>query len=291
MKKLCASILAMALAMPAFAETESVDQELFVTNSDIKNSEIAFPHGMQLGLGVSATGGLDGFVGYNNKKFDSFWWKRFGVRLGYASTSPMKSTINDAVNDYMDGGIDIGDNLTISNGKLTAKQMFAVVDFYPFGDTWFLGGLRMSGGYYDGSLKMTADLTVQDDAGLLANDAEFQLGDTLYKYTAGDARGLALAKWNFAGPYAGIGFDLGLFYGFKIYMDAGVVFTDTHAKLDLQIADTINLKQSTDKGNTWTDVDLGAFETNKQDALKDAQKELDKIDYYPIVKLGFMYRF
>ena len=268
------------------AETEPLKLE---TKTET-NPKIKFPHGMQLGVGISATSGLDGFIGYNNKKFDSFWWKRLGVRLGYASTGPVKSFINNKVNDYMGDGIELGDYLTISDGKIKAQQMFAVIDFYPFGDTWFLGGLRMSGGYYSGSLKVTADLTANDEDGLLSHDAEFELGDTMYKYTAGDAKGLALAKWDFSGPYAGVGFDLGLFAGIKIYLDAGVVFTDTHAKLDLQIAEA-NLKQSTDNGNTWTDVNVPNLNANKKEALSDAQKELDKIDYYPIVKMGFMYRF
>ena len=165
--------------------------------------------------------------------------------------------------------------------------MFAVIDFYPFGDTYVLGGLRLSGGYYNGDLKLTADLTAKHAA--LANDAMFKLGDTWYKYTAGDKQGLAVAKWNISGPYAGLGFDLGLFYGFKIYMDAGCVFTSEAAKLDLQITENM-LQQSTD-GSTWTALDVPGLNTKKAQALADAQKELDKYTYYPIVKLGFMYRF
>ena len=166
--------------------------------------------------------------------------------------------------------------------------MFAVIDFYPFGDTWFLGGLRFSGGYYNGDLKLTADLTAKN--GVLANDAEFKLGDTWYKYTAGDTKGLALAKWNMAGPYAGLGFDIGLFAGLKIYFDAGCVFTNETAKLDLQIVEA-NLQQSTDNGNTWTTVNIPDLHNEKAAALADAQKKLDKYPYYPIVKLGLMYRF
>ena len=173
------------------------------------NPDIKFPHGLQLGVGVSVTGGLDGFVWYNNKKFDSFWWKRFGVRLGYASTKPFKSFINNKVNSFLGDGKDIGDYVTVHNGQIEAKHMFAVIDFYPFGDTWFLGGMRLSGGYYNGDLKLTADLTAKHDA--LTHDAEFKLGDTWYKYTAGDKQGLAVANWNVTGPYAGLGFDLGMF--------------------------------------------------------------------------------
>ncbi len=268
-------------------KTSAENFESYSSSTSSSNPDIKFPHGVQLGLGVSATGGLDGFVGYNNKKFDSFWWKRFGVRLGYASTKPFKSFINKRVDSAMGDGIDIGDYVTMRDGNVEAQHMFALVDFYPFGDTWFFGGLRLSGGYYNGDLKLTADLGAKDT--VLTNDAEFKLGDTWYKYTAGDNQGFATAKWSVSGPYAGLGFDLGLFSGFKIYMDAGVVFTTEAAKLDLQIAEA-GLFQSTDR-TSWTPVDVSGLNSKKAEALASAQHELDKYPYYPIVKLGFMYRF
>lgn len=323
MKKIYLFTLATVLTIPAFAESNtemygtSIDDlygalaetvqpvatdsndtiATMPTNNEIKSSnpDIKFPRGMQFGLGLSATSGMEGFVGYNNKKFDSFWWKRLGVRLGYASTKPVKSFINKTVDRYMGDGIDIGDHLTVTNGKITAKQMFAVIDFYPFGDTWFLGGLRLSGGYYKGDLNVTADLTAKVK-GSVSDEyvgKEFQLGDIWYRYTgAGNAKGLATAKWDFSGPYAGLGFDLGLFSGLKIFFDAGVVFTDTAAKLNLEINDVAALQQSTDRTN-WSPVNLnlGAFEINKAQVLMDAQNKLDKYPYYPIVKLGLMYRF
>lgn len=320
MKKTCLFTLAAILTIPAFAESNtemygtSIDDlygapaetvqpvatdsndtiATMPTNNEIKSSnpDIKFPRGMQFGLGLSATSGMEGFVGYNNKKFDSFWWKRLGVRLGYASTKPVKSFINKTVDRYMGDGIDIGDHLTVTDGKITAKQMFAVIDFYPFGDTWFLGGLRLSGGYYSGDLNVSADLTTKVKGEVPAElvGREFQLGDVWYRYNGGDAKGTATAKWDFGGPYAGLGFDLGLFSGLKIYFDAGVVFTDTTAKLNLEINDVAALQQSTDR-TSWTPVNLGDFEINKAQVLADAQSKLDKYPYYPIVKLGLMYRF
>jgi len=264
--------------------------------SKSSNPDIEFPRGMELGLGVSVTSGMEGFVGYNNKKFDSFWWKRFGVRLGYASTKPVKSFINKTIDRYMGDGVDIGDHLTVSKGRIKASQMFAMIDFYPFGDTWFLGGWRLSGGYYKGDLDLTADLTAKVRGNVPSGLAgkEFQLGDMWYRYNGGDAKGQATAKWDFSGPYAGLGFDLGLFCGLKIYFDAGVVFTDTTAKLNLEINDISALEQSSDRVS-WTSVDTPAnrvaFETNKVKVLYDAQSKIDKYPYYPIVKLGLMYRF
>lgn len=314
MKKSCVFTLATILTVPAFAAadsemygkdvttvygetpTETLNADAVpVDNTVIENQtnpDIKFPRGMQLGLGISATSGLDGFIGYNNKKFDSFWWKRLGVRVGYASTKPVKSFINKTVDRYMGDGVDIGDHLTVTDGKITGHQIFAVLDFYPFGDTWFFGGWRISGGYYNGELDVTANLTTQTK-GVVPDELvgrEFQLGNVWYKYNGGDARGMATAKWDYSGPYAGLGFDLGLFSGLKIYFDAGVVFTDDAAKLDLQINDVAALQQSTDR-TTWTPVNTDDFAVNKANVLYDAQHKLDKYPYYPIVKMGFMYRF
>lgn len=313
MKKTCVFALATILTMPAFGanntelygtdittvygETpvETLDADLAPVETDVQessNPDIKFPRGMQLGIGISATGGLDGFVGYNNKKFDSFWWKRLGARFGYASTKPVKSFINKTVDRYMGDGVDIGDHLTVTDGKITGHQMFAVIDFYPFGDTWFFGGWRISGGYYNGELDVTADLTASANGAIPDELAgrQFQLGNVWYKYNGGDAKGLATAKWDYSGPYAGLGFDLGLFSGLKIYFDAGVVFTDSAAKLNLEINDVAALQQSTD-GTTWTPINVADFQVNKAEVLYDAQHKLDKYPYYPILKMGFMYRF
>ncbi|MFQ6777988.1 MAG: hypothetical protein ACLRFI_01660 [Alphaproteobacteria bacterium] len=280
MKKICMFALCSAFLTPAFAE--SVEQKT--------NDEIAFPHGMQIGVGASLTGGLDGFIGYENKNFDSFWWKRFGVRLGFATTSPLKSNINSLVNNILDhsNGFKVGGGIALSDTSIKAKQMSAIVDFYPFGDTWFLGGWRVSGGYYNGSLSVDADLAGTKDE-IVVPEYSFKLNDTLYKYSGGDKLATGKLKWKYSGPYVGTGFDIGLFSGLKIYLDAGLVFADDSAKLDLSIPSD-NLQQSSD-GITWTNVSTSELETAKSDALSTAQHKLDKYDYYPIVKLGFMYRF
>ena len=108
-------------------------------------------NGVQFGLGVSAASGLNGFVGYANKGFESFWWKRLGARLDFARTAPIKSWINSEINDIVGAeGIEIDDSLTIQQIDLKANHTALMVDFYPFGDMWFLGGWRISGGYYRG---------------------------------------------------------------------------------------------------------------------------------------------
>lgn len=245
----------------------------------------AWADGVQFGLGVSATSGLNGFIGYANKDFESFWWKRLGIRFDFARTSPIKSWMNSGIDSIVgDKGIEIDDSLSIKNIELKANHMALMVDFYPFGDTWFLGGWRISGGYYRGDMTASAEI---ENSAVSGDEFEFELNGTQYKYD-GAMNGRAITKWKYSGPYMGTGFDLGLFGGLKIYVDAGVVFTSKTAELGLDIP-TGNLSYY--DGSSWQPVDTTQLETDKEAVLQDAQKELDKIKYFPVVKVGFMYRF
>lgn len=262
-----------------------------VTNT---NPKTKFPRGMQVGLGVSPTSGLNMFVGYNNKNFNSLWAKRFGVRFDFATYSPIKSKMNSRINDALgDEGMEIDDNLKVDNVDLSAKHFGALVDFYPFGNAWFLGGLRLSGGYMTGKLDLNADIQGTKKVGKI----EFELGGNKYTYDGNVMHGKADVNWKYSGPYLGAGFDLGLFWGIKIYMDAGVVFTGNSAQISLDIPYD-GLKDingtpidPTNVSNPIVQTAVTNFENAKKEALSEAQKELDKYDFYPLVKLGFMYRF
>lgn len=253
--------------------------------------KIAFPHGLQVGVGVSATSGVNGFIGYANKNFDSFWAKRFGVRFDFATTKPVKSLINNAIDSVIDDGIDIGDDLTINDAKLDAKHYAAMLDFYPFGDAWFLGGWRLTGGYYMGEMSASAALagTISE---LDGGSYEFELLDNQFRYLGNSVHGTAEFDWDYRGPYLGTGFDIGLFAGFKIYVDAGVVFTNRAAQLDLNVPFAgLEMQQ----GGVWKPVESTELESVVdgivQETLSDAQSELDDFKFYPMVKVGFMYRF
>ena len=307
MKKISVFVFLSMLISPGFAESIGVSEEKLESETlnnvtadesetvlekkNYANSDITFPHGLELGVGVSATSGLNGFVGYANKNFDSFWLKRFGFRLDFASTSPVKSLINSGIDKFMgDDGIDIGDGLTVKDGEIKGQHIAALLDFYPFGNTWFLGGVRISGGYYFGNLNLEANLTGKVD-GLPDSEFAFELEGIDYKYSGNEVYGMATADWDYRGPYLGAGFDLGLFAGFKIYMDAGVVFTNKTAQLGLDLP-VENLQKW--NGESWENLNLSdfvEFEQAKRDALSDAQEELDKLKFYPIIKIGFMYRF
>ena len=309
MKKTCVFALATVLAMPAFAANDDANiygmpmDEPVVTETAVapvavksSNPDIKFPRGMELGVGISATSGMNAFIGYNNKKFDSFWWKRLGIRFDFASTNPVKSFINKNIDRYIgEDGIEINDEISIVDASIKSQHMAALVDIYPFGDTWFLGGWRLTGGYMFGKMDVSADLKGTVD-GLPTGTIEFEFDGTKYRYLGNDVYGTAKADWKFHGPYAGTGFDIGLFAGFKIYMDMGVVFTNKAAELDLEV-DVNNLQY--DNGGGWSNFAgdpnynnlVTDFNARKDAELQDAQDELDKYKFFPIVKLGFMYRF
>ena len=161
-----------------------------------------------------------------------------------------------------------------------------MVDFYPFGDSWLLGGWRITGGYAFGDMDMSANIAGTFDGP--SDRYEFELSGQKYAYAGNSVHGTADLDWKYRGPYLGTGFDIGLFAGLKIYVDAGVVFTNKSAQLSLDIP-TDNLQQY--NGTTWESVDIPELNAVIDETLSDAQSELDDLKFYPMVKLGFMYRF
>ena len=308
MKQISLIAMLSAIALPVFAEdapkaeqatvTEEPIMQEIVVNKPLKlekasNPKTKFPHGLQFGLGASVTSGLNMFIGYNNKDFDSFWAKRFGVRFDFATVSPIKSSLNKRINSMIgEDGIEIDDNLKVDNASLSAKHFGLLVDFYPFGDTWFLGGLRLSGGYMTGNLDLSADIQGTRKVGHI----EFEFGGKKYTYDGDTMRGKADVNWKYRGPYLGTGFDLGMFAGFKMYLDAGVVFVDKNATINLDVPldglkDINGTQIIANSSDPTIQAAYAEYENAKAKALSDAQNELDKIDWYPLVKIGFMYRF
>jgi hypothetical protein len=146
-----------------------------------------------------------------------------------------------------------------------------------------LGGWRLTGGYYFGELNATAHIagTINE---LDGGSYEFELGGHNFKYTGNSVHGTAEFDWDYRGPYLGTGFDFGLLAGFKIYVDAGVVFTNKAAQLNLNVP----FDNLTMDGNP---VDNETVDGVVSDALANTQSELDDFKFYPMVKVGFMYRF
>ena len=228
------------------------------------NPDAPWYHGWQIGLGAPIASPLpfasiNGFVGYVNKDHRSFWKKRIGYRADFAFASPFElsgaasgadliltgrvfgfkkaQTIGDLM-DFDDFEDDNGDPVDINtdgiNGIFAMKNQYlgGLVDFYPFGNAWFAGGLRLSGGYYFGSADIKLHATVPNyfpnDDGYAYLAMEANGGQDVFvraRMTENTRVGGSL-RWNYRGPYAGIGWDIGIWRGFKFYTDMGVVFAN-----------------------------------------------------------------
>lgn len=254
--KILCSVLALTCA--------TVDGAVAKTRPEYKSKLSGYEFGMGVPL-VTPLTGYNFFVGYVNKDADSFWGRRFGIRADFTipSTLQFKGTLSgrtDGQNGYLvDGsakimGFDLklsdftdekievdpfeddnGENITLGQNaadltfKMTHKNAGLLVDFYPFGDTWFLGGLRFSGGYYLGDLDISLNAHINEniDYSYKVNKRNVSGIDRYDILRARIKKGSSIGAdfhWKYNGPYAGLGFDLGIWHGFKFYMDAGVVF-------------------------------------------------------------------
>ena len=285
-----------------------------------------FLEGFQLGVGIGVLGGANAHLGYRIPRRDyNFWKNRFGFRIDYNSWKPLKSRIEKYLKD---NPIEVDDN--DFSGMISGTNYGALIDFYPFGNTWFLGNFRISGGYYTGDFAVNAWMTKN-------GGGEFEMNDIKYKVENATATLRAGIEADVKGPYAGIGFDFQILYGLKLYFDAGVVFIDnprittditgeadlyvkypdnysiTDAELEeykekaksmgvdlnkiLPAGINLNGKKDSDGYTYAGKVDAENNETVKK-LLEDTKNEYsDKLDVitdskiFPMVKIGLMLRF
>ena len=244
-----------SLSDPTNRDTDDWDRNM----SKASESKGGFFQGWQFGVGlplVLPMTGYNAWVGYMNKK--SSWWlgRRIGARVDFLirTTLSLTGSLRDNGNGYdvdatarfmgfkmrrnsvfdMDKisfdnmGTEQYLNLNGANAVISLGNQFfgGLIDFYPFGDTWFLGGWRISGGYYHGNMKLGLSANVPDD--VLGNGYLYEIANSGHFINAnipsGKGRVAANFNWRYSGPYAGLGFDLGVFRGVKFFMDAGVVF-------------------------------------------------------------------
>ncbi len=242
--------------------------------------------GFQIGVGAGILGGGNVQLGYRiPQREHNFWKNRFGFRIEYNTWKPFESMIEEKT-------IEIDDNEF--SAQITGDNFGALLDFYPFGNTWGLGNFRISAGYYSGDFSLSGNLTKHANETFTMDNI---LGQELTYKVDGTATLTANLDYDVKGPYAGIGFDTALFGGLKLYFDAGVVFTDKPI-LTSDISGNATMEVFTENG-----ISLGTTSVNAkdnplvQDLLYDTigqyQDELDKItkEYFPMVKLGFLYRF
>lgn len=243
-----------------------------------------FPHGLQLGLGVSATGGLNIAFGYYNSQNSGYAASHFGVRADFADVAPLKSAIDSAIDSYMRDGRDIGDGVKIDEGKLDAWHGSVLLDFYPFAGWW-----RITGGYTWGAMQLDSSIfgTVENAP---SERFYFNLAGDHYYYNGNAFRGSVTIDWNYNGPYLGTGFDINLFCGFSIFADIGVVLTNRPAQLSLDVPQE-QLYIYNSQTQTWSPVTIAALDADIARARQDANRKLADIRLYPMLKLGFAYRF
>ena len=248
------------------------------------NAKSDFLSGVVLGAGASATSGFNLIVGYHNPYVESGWLKHFGARIDFAVTAPLKSVIDSVIDSYMRDGRDVGDGVRIDNGKLDSWHSGLLVDFYPFVGAW-----RLTGGFLWGNASLGASIfgTVENAP---SERFYFYLAGDHYYYNGNSFDGTTTIDWNYSGPYFGTGFDIGLGCGFNLYLDAGIVLTSQPATLDINVPNGQLYVYNKETSN-WSPVEIPQLTADVLRAEQDANRKLSDIRVYPMVKLGFLYRF
>ena len=248
-------------------------------------AEASLPYGIQMGVGVSGTGGLNVFAGYYNNSLLPVWLRYLGIRIDFANSDPIKSVIDSAIEHYMRDGIDVGNGVKIDDGKLDAWHSSVLIDFYPFvGGVW-----RITGGYSLGNTNLTTAIygSVEDAP---SERFYFNLGGEHYYYNGNDFDGITDITWKYNGPYIGTGFDFDLFCGFSLFADIGVVFTNRAAKMSIDIPHE-QLYVYDIATASWSPVTIPRRDADIAQATHDANKKLANLKLYPMIKLGFAYHF
>lgn len=256
---------------------------LFVVCVLLSRGAVAFPDGISVGLGVSALGGVNIIAGYKYVDDDSLW-NKFGVRFDFADVAPLKSAIDSAIDHIMGNGVDVGDGVKINNGQLDSSHYGALIDFYPFDSGW-----RISGGMMWARIELDADI-VGEIAEVPSERFYFYINGDHYYYNGNRFRGNTSIDWNFYGPYLGTGFDVGLFCGLRLFLDAGLVFANRPARLNIEIPHEQLYIYDTGTA-TWSPVTVPKLDSDVLAAQRDANHKLSDLRVYPVVKLGVLYRF
>ncbi len=255
---------------------------LFVMTPALATS--SWLHGLQFGVGLSGTTGMNVIAGYYNPDFESNWLRHLGVRIDVAGTDALKSAIDSAIESIMGDGVDVGDGVRIDDGALDAWHGALLLDYYPWAGAW-----RISGGYAWGG----ADLAAAIYGTVATAPSErfyFYLAGDHYYYNGNNFNGAANINWDFYGPYIGTGWDIGLSCGFSLFVDLGVVFTSRPAHLTLDIQNQqLYIYNIADQ--VWAPVSIPQLESDIARAQRDANRDLSDYRLFPIVKMGFLYRF
>jgi hypothetical protein len=240
--------------------------------------------GLRVGVGVSATSGLNLIAGYYNPDITPVWFRYFGVRIDVATSIPLKSAIDSAIDSYMRDGRDVGDGVKIDNGKLDAWHGALLIDYYPFISSW-----RFTGGFVWGGATLDSNIFGEVENAPSQRFYFYLAGDHYY-YNGNSFDGTAKIDWNYYGPYFGTGFDIGLGCGFDLYIDAGVVLASRPSTIVLEVPQE-HLYIYNKESDNWLPVEIPQLAADVLRAEQDANRKLSDFRVYPMIKMGFLYRF
>jgi len=231
----------------------------------------AWHKGIEAGLGLGVPGGFAFRAGWRFPRSESFWKNRFGFRMDYNTLAPIwsmfKGVANDKGQSIIDNDIDINGLVIISGSKfkadLSSSHFGILVDIHPFGYIFALGGLRITAGYYFGSLALSAkisDYTMKLDQNFKSKVELERTSDSVEVdvYIKGDLDdkdvGALKTKMAFSsnGPYIGLGWDVGIIGGLHLTFDAGVVSSKPH-KITLDIP-KLKLPDNAEVTVSWKDI-------------------------------------
>ncbi len=258
--------------------------------------------GVSFGGGLGTLGGINFQLGYRFPGNQSFLKNRLGFRVEYNTMNPIW---NYAKTNYIDGKLS-DFKLDIEGSNLDTDLLFSArnfglnLDLYPFGKLWGLGNIRLSTGYYFGKFEFGAN-------GVLKVTNKKKISDDIFvESVAGNEPKLtvnAFLKDRITGPYLGAGWDLWLPFGFKLFVDGGVVFgsgldvvTDVKAEGKVKVTGSrggVSVSEIKDFSglDELKDIDKKIKkEMDKQvDELKEKYSDYTKL--FPMIKLGIIYRF
>lgn len=260
--------------------------------------------GVSFGGGLGMLGGVNFQLGYRFPYNQSFIKNRLGFRMEYNTMTPIwsyakRNFLDDKLDSLSDGVKVNGMNLKV-DPMLSSKSFGFNFDIYPFGKLWGLGNIRLSTGYYFGSFESGVNGTLK------VTKKEKIDGDIYVEPVAGNEPTLNLKaslKDKFTGPYLGTGFDLWLPFGFKFFVDAGVVFgsgleidTDVTAKGQVKITGTragytISETKDFSELEELKDIDKKIKKQGDEQIEKITEKIKGYEKLFPMLKLGIIYRF
>jgi hypothetical protein len=169
------------------------------------------------------------------------------------------------------------------DGTLNLQSFGGVLDFHPTG-----GGFRFSVGMYSNSNEIDLDAT--------GANQDAQIGDITYDIS--DAKLNTNVSFKSSAPYLGIGWGNSVDKNskFSVTTDLGILFQGTPI-IKMKASGNVIPKSGVHTGPA---VDLAGSSAAAQEFQRELQKEQDKLNddenlkklkLFPVVSLGFNYRF